>query len=164
MSHGFDDFGSQYGYDGNLYDWWTPKDKQKFKEIQKDVISQYEEFASRDGIKFDASIGIGEDLADISGLAICDEYLKDFQDNNKDFESCNMQWQYKVDTHCNVLGAFKSEVSWNAISERLSLSPKCYRFRHIVNDSLKGSKKAKGVSSSVVEKTIGLKTYTIALV
>ena len=84
MSHGFDDSGSRYGWDGNLYDWWTPKDKAKFKEIQKDVIKQYEEFAARDGIKFDASIGIGEDLADISGLAICDEYLKDFQDNNKD--------------------------------------------------------------------------------
>jgi len=84
MSHGFDDMGSQYGWDGNLYDWWTPSDKKKYKAIQDDVVKQYEEFALKDGIKFDASIGVGEDLADISGLAICDEYLKDFQDNNKD--------------------------------------------------------------------------------
>jgi predicted metalloendopeptidase len=84
MSHGFDDWGSQYNADGVLYDWWTPKDKKKFKLIQKDVIKQYEEFAARDGITFDASIGIGEDLADISGMAICDEYLRDFQKNNKD--------------------------------------------------------------------------------
>jgi predicted metalloendopeptidase len=84
MSHGFDDWGSQYDYNGNLYDWWTPEDKKKYKAIQNDVIKQYEEFASRDGIKFDASIGIGEDLADISGLAICDEYLRDFQEYNKD--------------------------------------------------------------------------------
>jgi predicted metalloendopeptidase len=84
MSHGFDDWGSQYGYDGNLYNWWTPEDKIKYKKIQNDVIKQYEEFASRDGIKFDASLGIGEDLADISGLAICDEYLRDYQENNKD--------------------------------------------------------------------------------
>jgi predicted metalloendopeptidase len=84
MSHGFDDSGSKYGADGKLFDWWTDKDKKKYKEIQKDVIKQYEEFAARDGIKFDASIGIGEDLADISGLAICDEYLRDFQDKNED--------------------------------------------------------------------------------
>ena len=84
MSHGFDDWGSQYGYDGKLNDWWTEKDKAHYKKIQQDVIKQYEEFAARDGIKFDASIGIGEDLADISGLAICDEYLRDFQDNNQD--------------------------------------------------------------------------------
>jgi len=84
MSHGFDDSGSRYGWDGNLYDWWTPIDKQKYKVIQEDVIKQYQDFAARDGIKFDASIGIGEDLADISGLAICDEYLRNFQDKNSD--------------------------------------------------------------------------------
>lgn len=27
MSHGFDDWGSQYGADGNLYDWWNETDK-----------------------------------------------------------------------------------------------------------------------------------------
>jgi putative endopeptidase len=84
MSHGFDDMGSKYGWDGNLNDWWTDADKKKYKEIQQDVVKQYKEFSSRDGIDFDASIGIGEDLADISGLAICDEYLRDFQDKNED--------------------------------------------------------------------------------
>jgi predicted metalloendopeptidase len=84
MSHALDDFGSQYDADGNLHDWWTPADKKKFKEIQKDVILQYHDWAKRDGINFDAAIGVGEDLADISGLAICDEYLRDFQTKNKD--------------------------------------------------------------------------------
>jgi predicted metalloendopeptidase len=84
MSHALDDWGSQYDYNGNLHDWWTPEDKRKYKSIQNDVIKQYEEFAARDGIKFDASIGIGEDLADISGLAICNNYLWDFQENNLD--------------------------------------------------------------------------------
>jgi len=84
MSHSLDDWGCQYGYDGNLHDWWTNDDKKHYKEIQKDVIKQYEDFAARDGIKFDASIGIGEDLADISGLHICNEYLRDFQDTNND--------------------------------------------------------------------------------
>jgi putative endopeptidase len=84
LSHAFDDWGSKYGWDGNLNDWWTDADKKKYKSIQSDVIKQYEEFAARDGIKFDASIGIGEDLADISGLAICDEYLRDFQEKNDD--------------------------------------------------------------------------------
>ena len=84
LSHGFDDTGSKYGMDGNLYDWWTPTDKRKYKAIQEDVIKQYEDFCKRDGITYDASIGIGESLADISALAICDEYLKDFQDKNED--------------------------------------------------------------------------------
>jgi putative endopeptidase len=84
MSHGFDDMGSKYGWDGKLDDWWTSEDKKKYKAIQDDVIKQYQVYAARDGIKFDASIGIGEDLADISGLAICNEYLRDFQEKNSD--------------------------------------------------------------------------------
>jgi predicted metalloendopeptidase len=84
MSHALDDWGSQYDETGKLNNWWTEKDKKKFSEIQKDVIKQYEIFAKRDGIIFDAEPSIGEDLADISGLAICLEYLRDFQLKNQD--------------------------------------------------------------------------------
>ena len=84
LGHGFDDWGSKYGWDGNLHDWWTPEDLKKFNAIQADVVKQYEEFAARDGLVFDASIGIGENLADIQALAICSEYLRDFQEKNQD--------------------------------------------------------------------------------
>jgi len=84
MSHALDDWGSKYDEFGKLNNWWTEKDAKEFKKIQKDVIKQYEVFASYDGIKFDASPSIGEDLADISGLAICQEYLRDFQMKNND--------------------------------------------------------------------------------
>jgi len=84
MSHALDDWGSKYDELGRLNNWWTKKDKKIFEKIQKDVIKQYEVFASYDGIKFDAEPSIGEDLADISGLAICQEYLRDFQLKNQD--------------------------------------------------------------------------------
>ena len=84
MSHALDDWGSKYDETGKLNDWWTDKDKKKFEKIQKDVIKQYEVYASYDGIKFDAAPSIGEDIADISGLAICREYLRDFQLKNED--------------------------------------------------------------------------------
>ena len=84
MSHSLDESGSKYDYNGNLHDWWTKEDKIKYKRIIKDIIKQYEVFASYDGIKFDAEIGVGEDMADISVLAICEEYLRDFQMKNND--------------------------------------------------------------------------------
>jgi len=84
MSHSLDNWGSKYDYEGKLNNWWTPKDQEMFKKIQEDVINQYETFASYDGITFDAAPSIGEDLADISGMAICMEYLRDFQLKNKD--------------------------------------------------------------------------------
>jgi len=84
MSHCLDDLGSQYDYKGNLHNWWTKEDREKFNRKVKDVIKQYETFAAYDGIKMDASLSTGENLADISGLAICQEYLRDFQQKNND--------------------------------------------------------------------------------
>jgi predicted metalloendopeptidase len=84
MSHALDDWGSKYDEFGRLNNWWTEKDAKEFKKIQADVIKQYEVFAGYDNIVFDAEPSIGEDLADISGLAICQEYLRDFQLKNED--------------------------------------------------------------------------------
>lgn len=84
LSHALDDFGSKYDKNGTLHDWWTKKDKKEFKKIQENVVKQYETYALYDGIKFDAWPSIGEDLADIAGFDICQEYLRDFQFKNKD--------------------------------------------------------------------------------
>lgn len=84
MSHSLDDMGSQYDHTGNLRNWWTPHDAAIFKKKQQNIIQQYEHLAALDGITFDAAPSVGEDLADISGLAICQEYLRDFQDKNDD--------------------------------------------------------------------------------
>ena len=84
MSHCLDDLGSKYDEKGNLHNWWTNSDRKKFNAKVNNVIKQYEQFAAYDGIKMDASLSTGENLADISGMAICEEYLKDFQEKNSD--------------------------------------------------------------------------------
>ena len=83
LSHSLDTTGSQYDYEGNLKNWWTENDKIQYKNIQNNIIKQYEAWTKRDGLNYDASIGIEEDIADISGLAICEEFLRDFQLKNK---------------------------------------------------------------------------------
>jgi putative endopeptidase len=121
MSHALDDWGSKYDETGKLNDWWTDKDKKKFDKIQKDVIKQYEIFAGYDGIKFDAEISIGEDLADISGLTICREYLRDFQIKNEDilpikalsFESFFVYFAYQQ----------RQKISKKAIEAQLKTNP-----------------------------------------
>ena len=82
LSHSLDNTGSQYDFRGNKVSWWTPRDRKIFNRKVANVIKQYETFASYDNITFDAAVGTGEDMADISGLAICTEYLRDFQDKN----------------------------------------------------------------------------------
>jgi putative endopeptidase len=82
LSHSLDDMGSNYDENGNLNNWWSDEDRKKFKLKIKDVVNQYETVAKRDGIKFDAELGVGEDLADISGLSLVEEYLIEFNKGN----------------------------------------------------------------------------------
>jgi putative endopeptidase len=84
LSHSLDNIGSKYDYTGKLFDWWLPKDKENYEFRLQDIVKQYEVFTKYDGISFDVHMSLSEDLADISGLAICEEYLRDFQDKNDD--------------------------------------------------------------------------------
>ena len=77
MSHSLDDWGSKYDHTGKLHNWWAKEDHVKYKNIEKDILKQYKEFAKRDNVDYEVEQGLGEDMADISGLAICVEYLAD---------------------------------------------------------------------------------------
>ena len=121
MSHCLDDWGSQYDADGNLNDWWTPEDKKKYKKIQEGVIRQYEAWAKRDGIKFNASGSIGEDLADISGLANCDEYLRQYLHKNKKIES--QQSQSFKEFHLEFAVQQRQKIPKEALSAQLKTNP-----------------------------------------
>ena len=92
-----------------------------FEKIQNDVIKQYETFALYDGIDFDAEPSVGEDLADISGLAICQEYLRDFQMKNEDsLPLQNLSYQAFY-----IYFAIQSrqQISKKAISAQLKTNP-----------------------------------------
>jgi len=70
ISHGFDDQGSQYDGDGNLRDWWTPADHEQFKTKARMLVSQYNAFEPIPGYHVNGELTLGENIADISGLAI----------------------------------------------------------------------------------------------
>jgi putative endopeptidase len=79
LSHSLDDMGSKFDADGNMNNWWTDKDKKIFKIKLKDIIDQYDSAAKKDNIKIDPELGVGENLADIVGLSLVEEYLFYFQ-------------------------------------------------------------------------------------
>jgi len=121
MSHSLDDTGSQYDEKGNMNNWWTPTDHKIFERKQKDVIREYEEFAKRDGIDFDASMSIGEDLADISGVAICLEYLRDFLEKNKEVIPIRVL-SFKMFLVYFAFG-FKQKIKKQAIKAQIRTNP-----------------------------------------
>jgi len=76
MTHGFDDQGRQYDKDGNLKDWWTAGDATKFKDKAKKVTDLYNAFTLLDNQHVNGELTLGENLADIGGLAIAYEAFK----------------------------------------------------------------------------------------
>ena len=70
MSHGFDDQGRWFDKDGNMRDWWTPEDSEKFKQQTKLLVAQYGAFTTEDGAHVNGELSLGENIADYAGLTM----------------------------------------------------------------------------------------------
>lgn len=83
MTHGFDDQGRQFDADGNLNDWWMPEDAERFNKLAQKVVAQYNAYKVLDSISVNGSLTLGENLADLGGLAIAYEaFMKTEQAKN----------------------------------------------------------------------------------
>ncbi|HRP90140.1 MAG TPA: M13 family metallopeptidase [Edaphocola sp.] len=76
MTHGFDDQGAQYAADGNLKNWWTPEDEKKFKAKTDVVVKQFNAYKVLDSVPVNGSLTLGENIADLGGLAIAYQAFK----------------------------------------------------------------------------------------
>ena len=80
LTHGFDDQGSQYDADGNLKMWWTPDDRKKFDEKTNCVVDQFNGYEVEKGLFMNGKLTLGENLADLGGMAIAyDAFKKSMQ-------------------------------------------------------------------------------------
>ena len=70
ISHGFDDQGAQYDGDGNLRDWWTKQDHEKFAAKTKALVAEYNAFEPVKGYHINGELTLGENIADNSGLTV----------------------------------------------------------------------------------------------
>jgi putative endopeptidase len=76
MTHTFDDQGAQFDKDGNVKNWWTSQDYEKFKAITQQVIDLYSKFTVLDSIHVKGALTVGENTADISGVAVALDAFK----------------------------------------------------------------------------------------
>jgi endothelin-converting enzyme/putative endopeptidase len=67
LTHGFDDQGAKFDARGNLRDWWTKEDKQKFEERTKCIADQYAQYVVVDDLHINSRLTLGEDVADLGG-------------------------------------------------------------------------------------------------
>jgi putative endopeptidase len=73
MTHGFDDQGRLSDPQGNLTDWWTKEDADKFKARANQVADLYTGFTVNDSLHLNGRLTLGENLADLGGINIAYE-------------------------------------------------------------------------------------------
>ena len=87
MTHGFDDQGRQYDKEGNLNDWWTAQDAERFNAATKVLADQFDQFTVLDSVKADGKLTLGENIADLGGLKVAFNALEmKLQGNEKEID------------------------------------------------------------------------------
>ena len=68
ISHCFDDSGSRYDADGNLNNWWTDEDLEKFTVLGKKLADQYDAAEVLPGVNVNGAFTLGENIGDLGGI------------------------------------------------------------------------------------------------
>lgn len=76
LTHGFDDSGSKFDGDGNLKEWWTTEDRQKFEKLADQLVAQFDKFEVAPKVFVNGRFTLGENIADLGGLSIAYDALK----------------------------------------------------------------------------------------
>ena len=70
LTHGFDDEGRLFDADGNLHNWWTKEDEEKFKVKAQKLVDQFNEYVVLDSMHINGEATLGENIADLGGDVI----------------------------------------------------------------------------------------------
>lgn len=70
MTHGFDDQGRNFDQNGNMIDWWTEEDAEKFKALTDVLVKQFDDIVVADDVHANGRFTLGENIADHGGLRV----------------------------------------------------------------------------------------------
>ena len=75
MTHGYDDQGARFGPTGNFEEWWADADKKNFQGLTGKLVKQFNEYKV-DGQAVNGNLTLGENIADLGGLATAYDALQ----------------------------------------------------------------------------------------
>lgn len=76
MTHGFDDQGRQFDKEGNLKDWWTAEDAERFTSRADVMVNFFDSIQVLPGLHANGSLTLGENIADHGGLQVAFQAFK----------------------------------------------------------------------------------------
>ena len=72
IGHGFDDQGSKFDGDGNMFNWWDDFDRTEFEKRANVLIAQYNNLVPEGAsdVTVNGALTVGENIGDLGGLSI----------------------------------------------------------------------------------------------
>lgn len=101
ITHGFDDKGRLYDLNGNLNDWWTAEDANKFEERSKKLEEQFNKYQYF-GLNVNGKLTLGENIADLGGLTFSLKTLERLVTSNLADEKRKLFEQWATVWRCNI--------------------------------------------------------------
>ncbi|MDV3468164.1 M13-type metalloendopeptidase [Stenotrophomonas sp. C3(2023)] len=83
MTHGYDDQGSRFGPTGNFENWWTESDSKNFAGLTGKLVKQFDQYTV-DGQHVNGHLTLGENIADLGGLATAYDALQKASEGKDD--------------------------------------------------------------------------------
>jgi putative endopeptidase len=86
ITHGFDLSGSKFDQNGNLADWWTAADRERFEELNDALVTQYDEIEVLPDLFVNGQLTVTENVADLGGVETAYDALQNLlaQDANRE--------------------------------------------------------------------------------
>ncbi len=76
ITHGFDDQGSRFDKEGNLNEWWTAEDRERFQMLTSQLIKQFDAYLPFEDLAVNGTFTLGENIADLGGLSVAYDALQ----------------------------------------------------------------------------------------
>ncbi len=70
ITHGFDNYGKEFDYNGSIHNWWKPEDSIEFVKRTQTLIDRFNSFIAIDTMHADGEYTLEENIADLGGLEI----------------------------------------------------------------------------------------------
>jgi putative endopeptidase len=83
MTHGYDDQGARFGPTGNFENWWSAADAKGFSGLTDKLINQFNGYDAG-GTKVNGKLTLGENIADLGGIATAYDAMKKATDGTPD--------------------------------------------------------------------------------
>ena len=83
MTHGFDDQGRHFDKVGNMRDWWTKQDSEKFDLRAKVMSDFFDDIIVAPNTHANGKFTLGENLADYGGVTISYTAYKNFGEKSE---------------------------------------------------------------------------------